>query len=194
MLCADVASAAGITVPSGSTLNLNTGTLNVPGDITNAGSFQTSTGGITLTGSWANTGAFTKGSGTVTFKGTTQSDITGTSTFNNLTIDTNTDGAKTVRFGAGQTQTVAGTLALTGYSGKVLTIRSTTNGTQGILDIPSSITTGVNYVDVQDNFVDGLNHTITAGNDSTDSGHNTNWIFGTGTPITITGSIYQSDV
>lgn len=59
--------AQGITVPSGSSLNVNSGTMNVAGDVTNAGTLLTTTGTITLSGNWANSGTFTPGTGTVDF-------------------------------------------------------------------------------------------------------------------------------
>ncbi|MBN2843319.1 MAG: hypothetical protein JXM68_09530, partial [Sedimentisphaerales bacterium] len=150
---------------------------------------------LTIYEDFSNTATFTHNNNTVTFRGTAQSDITGNNTFYNLTIDTNTDGAKTVRFGASQTQTIAsgGTLTLTGYAGKILTIRSTGDGTRSILDIPASITSGVDYVDVKDSKIDDANYTITAGSNSTDSGNNINWIFGSGIARTISGSLYQSN-
>jgi len=86
IISASTAYAAGITVPLNSTLDVNTGTLDVPGDITFAGTFTADTGS------------------TVVFKGTTQSDITGTNSFYDLTIDTYADGAKTVRFGEDEIQ------------------------------------------------------------------------------------------
>jgi hypothetical protein len=144
-----------------------------------------SSGTIYVYGNWANSGSFTHNSSTVTFRGTSQSDITGSTTFYNLTINTATDGAKTVRFGAGNTQTISNTLALTGASGKTLTIRSTSAGTQGTLAIPGSISSGVDYVDVDYSAISG--GTITTGNNYTDGGHNTNWIFPTA-GISISGT------
>lgn len=163
-------------------------------DLTNsAGIWDANGKALTIYEDFANTATFTHNNNTVTLRGAAQSDTTGNNTFYNLTIDTNADGAKTVRFGASQTQTVANTLSITGYAGKILTIRSTVDGTQATIDIPADITTGVDYVDVQDSKIDGANHTITAGTNSTDSGNNINWIFGSGTACAITGSIYQSD-
>ena len=130
---------------------------------------------IDIEGNWTNSGIFTARSGTVTFKGTSQSDIKGNNKFYNLTIDTTTDGAKTVRFGAGRTQTVINNLILTGALGKTLTIRSTTDGSQATISIPSSISTGVAYIDVKDVKVSGTK-TITA-LDSINSGNNVNWLF-----------------
>jgi len=70
LLSAATAFAAGINIPSGSALNINTGTLNVPGDISFSGTLQISTGAINLSGSWSNSGTFTAGSATVTFNAT----------------------------------------------------------------------------------------------------------------------------
>lgn len=163
-------------------------------DLTNSNGVLDANGkSLTIYEDFSNTATFTHNNNTVTFRGAAQSDITGNNTFSNLTIDTNTDGAKTVRFGASQTQTVAGTLSITGYTGKVLTIRSNLDGTQGTLDLASSIISGVDYLDIKDSKVNGQNHTITAGAHSVDSGNNTNWIFGGGTARTITGSLYQSN-
>ena len=78
-----LAYAAGITIPLGFTLNTNTSTLNVPGNVTNAGTLQVSSGAITLTGDWSNSGTFTQGTSTVTLNGTSQS-ISGTTTFYGL--------------------------------------------------------------------------------------------------------------
>jgi len=61
IISASTAYAAGITVPLNSTLDVNTGTLDVPGDITFAGTLAISTGTINLTGNWAKTGTFTAG-------------------------------------------------------------------------------------------------------------------------------------
>jgi hypothetical protein len=63
---------AGIFIPPGSYLNMNSGILNVPGDISISGTLQESTGTITLAGHWANSGAFTSGTGTVDFTAVSQ--------------------------------------------------------------------------------------------------------------------------
>jgi hypothetical protein len=105
-------------------------------------------------------------SGTVTFRGTSASNITGTTSFYNLTINTSTDGAKTVNFGASQTQTITHTLTLTGASGKVLTINSSDGTNYATLSIPASISSGVNYVSVSHNHIAGSN-TITVDGNST---------------------------
>ncbi len=66
-ISSSAAYASGITIPSGSSLNINTGILNVAGDINNSGTLVLTTGTITLTGNWINSGTFTAGTGTVDF-------------------------------------------------------------------------------------------------------------------------------
>ncbi|MCM8819418.1 MAG: hypothetical protein NC925_01315, partial [Candidatus Omnitrophica bacterium] len=162
----------------GATFNLPSD-LDINGDlIITAGTLDVTSNNynINIAGNFSNEGTFNPRQGTVTFDGTSASYITGNNTFYNLIIDTNTDGQKTVYFEANNTQTITGNLTLTGHQNKILTIRSTIDGTCAILDIPNSITTGVDYVDVKDNKIAGSN-TITAGINSINSGNNINWIF-----------------
>ena len=88
-----LAHAAGLTIPFGHTVNVNTSTVNVSGDVNNEGILQLSTGAINLDGNWSNIGSFISGTGTVTLNSSTnaQSVITGgaPSAFNILT-DLNT--------------------------------------------------------------------------------------------------------
>ena len=85
--------AQGITIPNGSTVDVNTGTLSVGGDVTIEGALVSSTGTVALTGDWDNssgTGIYTSGSGTVEFSGTSAQTLTPGGTgvnknFNNLT-------------------------------------------------------------------------------------------------------------
>jgi len=58
---------AGIIVPAGSQLLVNTATLKVPGDVSISGILTFTTGSIELTGNWTNSGTFTSGTGTVNF-------------------------------------------------------------------------------------------------------------------------------
>jgi hypothetical protein len=59
--------AAGIIVPAGSQLLVNTATLKVPGDVSISGILTLTIGTIELTGNWTNSGTFTSGTGTVNF-------------------------------------------------------------------------------------------------------------------------------
>lgn len=69
--------AAGINIDSGTSLNINSNTLIVPGIVNNSGTLQTTSGKITVAsiqdgsdyvGSWVNSGTFTSGTGEVEFK------------------------------------------------------------------------------------------------------------------------------
>ena len=145
------------------------GTVTINGLTISAGTLSTSSATFNISGNWTNNvgvSGFDAGSSMVIFKGTSQSDITGTTSFYNLTIDTTTDGAKTVRFGASQTQAVTHALILTGASSKVLTINSTDGTNFATLTIPASITTGVDYVNISHNHIT-IPNTITVGSNST---------------------------
>ncbi|OGW98690.1 MAG: hypothetical protein A2Z81_07805 [Omnitrophica WOR_2 bacterium GWA2_45_18] len=69
---------AGLSIPTGSKIDVNTGTLDVAGNVTILGTLETSTGTVKLTGNWDNAaGTYTANAGTV--------DLTagsGTQTFN----------------------------------------------------------------------------------------------------------------
>ncbi|MBU0468336.1 MAG: DUF11 domain-containing protein [Candidatus Omnitrophica bacterium] len=75
---------AGIVIPSGSTLNLNNGVINVGGDVVIEGSLIATTGTVALSGNWENiTGLYASGTGSVTF---TASSGTQTITSGGVTI------------------------------------------------------------------------------------------------------------
>ncbi|MDY6987455.1 MAG: right-handed parallel beta-helix repeat-containing protein [Thermodesulfobacteriota bacterium] len=134
-----------------------------------------SSGTIIVGGNWDNSATFSHNDAAVTFDGTAQSDITGTTTFYDLTVDTNADGAKTLRFGAGEEQTVTHSLTLMGYLGKVLTIRSTSDGTMALLTLQGGASQSMDYLDVQDN--DASNGQTLAVHHCTHA-NTTNWTFG----------------
>jgi hypothetical protein len=174
---------SGITINSGTLTLANSPTLDMNGGITiaAAGVFDAGDANINLTGDWSNEGTFTYGTSTVTLDGTNQ-EVSGDTTFYNFTKSV--PSSCTLTFESLSTQTITDTLTMTGSSGKVLTICSTSAGTVAAIEIPSSITSGVDYVDVKDNQIDGEDYhtnpsaeTITPGANSVDSGNNTNWIF-----------------
>src|SRR5262249_32400513 len=76
-----------------------------------SGATPVSTAGSTINigGSWTNNGTFTANSGTVNFNGSAAQTITGTTTFNNLTIN-NSNG---VSLGGSTNVTVSAALTLT---------------------------------------------------------------------------------
>jgi len=158
-------------IPSSATVNLNTATLNSPGTVTvaSSGTLQASTGTITVSnnGNWANSGTFTQGNSTVEFAGTSHS-ITGSATFYNLKC---TVAGGQLTFEANKTQAVSSTLTLTGASGNLLRLRSSTDGTQWSVN-PQG-TWSVNFVDVKDS--NNLSSTTISVVNWTDSGNNTRW-------------------
>lgn len=168
--------AAGLTIGSGASVNINDGSLKVPNDIAINGTLMVGIGSISIGGSWANNGVFTAGTGTVTFiDGTSPASLSGTNTFYNLKAVTTT--GKQINFEAGKTQTVANSLTLQGASGNLLKLRSTASGQQALINLQSSGTQSITYVDVKDHSASGqyLAPGPPASFNSIDSGNNTRW-------------------
>jgi len=127
---------------NGGAFNSNSGTVIFDGTTTISGSNATTFNNITIsnpytlnghatnmnvTGNWTNSGTFNAGTGTVTFTGDGTSIISGNTTFKNLKCVTP---GKTLSFPAGSTQTVGGTLEITGTSGSRI-ILSRSGGSPG---------------------------------------------------------------
>lgn len=163
--------AAEFNIPAPAVINLNTATLNMPGTITvaSSGTLQASVGTITVSnnGNWANSGTFTQGNSTVEFTGTSHA-INGSATFYNLTC---TVAGGQLTFEANKTQAVSSTLTLTGASGNLLRLRSSTDGTQWRINPQGTWT--INFVDAKDS--NNLSSTRIEPSNFTDSGNNTNW-------------------
>ena len=174
-----------LTVGTTSTAAVNVGVLTLTVgsggvDIKADGTLTSGAGVVNCAGNWAkaDTGTFTAGTGTVTFDGTAQA-LTGSTTFKNLSKSVSA--ADTLTFQAGSTTTVTGTLTLTGQSGELLSLRSSSPGTQWQID-PTG-TRVISYVDVQDS--NNINDTeIDASSGCVDSGHNTNWSFARAPTVT----------
>ncbi len=192
--------AADLTVSAGASMNLGTGTLDLGcQSLSAAGTFGAGTGGtvnqaldvtvpvggtlngetgtLNVGGNWDNGGTFNAGSGTVNFVddcGQTLATISGNSTFSTLNL--NTTLGKTYELESGSTQTVSGSISLTGDSiSNRLVLRSTTNGSEASFNVTGSQSTA--FVDVQDNHATG--NALNAGPGSTNSGGNTDgWFFG----------------
>ncbi|HLF18138.1 MAG TPA: Ig-like domain-containing protein [Candidatus Omnitrophota bacterium] len=75
LVCILTAFAQGINIPAGTTVLLNSGTLNSNGDVNLDGTLTVTTGEVTLLGDWNENGNFNAGTGTVDFVG-----VTGTQT------------------------------------------------------------------------------------------------------------------
>jgi uncharacterized repeat protein (TIGR01451 family) len=132
---------------------------------------------ITLAGNWANTGTFTAGIGTVSFDGPGTTVVSGSSDFYNLTVDT---AGKAVTFTAGTNQTVNGTLTLTGASGNLVTLRSSSPGSKWDLTFPNGAQ-NVTLVDVKDS--DANTNTVTCLDCNDQNNNNANWVFTSSTAI-----------
>jgi hypothetical protein len=141
-------------------LVLSSGTL----DVSDASDYS-----ITLAGNFERTiGIFLPYQGTVTFDGATVSNISGSTTFYNLSSITP---SKTLSFAAGSTQTVTNNLTINGQaSGTRITLNSGTPGSAWNLNTTGA-TVSVNYANIQDSNSTVL---ITPSN-SRDLGNNTNW-------------------
>ena len=96
--------------------------------------------------------------------------ISGSNTFNNITNSTQ---PATVTFTAGTTQTVSN-FGLSGTLGNLVTINSSTPGTQATLSKASGTVNG-QYLSIQDSNATGGASWYTS--NSTDLGNNTGWIF-----------------
>jgi hypothetical protein len=159
-------------------LDVGTGTLTVSGaTFTASGSNYTTagTGTISMTSASGKTfagGGFTYpilnqgGAGALT--------ITGANTFANIT---NTVQPATVTFPASTTTTVSN-FSLLGTAGNLITINSSTSGTQATLykNTPNSVI--LDYLNIKDSNATGLSGVLWFGGaNSTNSGNNTNWLF-----------------
>ncbi len=127
---------------------------------------------LAVSGNWINNGTFAAGTGTVTLNGGNQA-IYGSNTFNNLVK--NVASAATLTFENGTTQAVSGNFDLQGASGNLLSLRSSSDGTQWQVN-PSGTRT-VAYLDVKDS--GNTNGTVidASGTNTVDSGNNSGWNF-----------------
>jgi hypothetical protein len=169
----------GTVVFGGTTAITGSGT-NSFNNLTITGAFTAPAVNMNVAGNWSNTGTFSANSGTITFTGTNQK-IFGNTTFNNLTKDVSSASADTLMFQNGDTQTIGGTLTLTGGANSMLTLRSCdangteSDGTQWLINPQGTKT--INYLDVKDS--DNTNSTVidASGLSVANSGNNTNWKF-----------------
>ncbi|MBI4407912.1 MAG: cadherin-like domain-containing protein [Candidatus Kerfeldbacteria bacterium] len=153
--------------------NGNTSTPTFSGGLTISGGVFTATSGtMTVSANFAHTaGTFTHNSGTVAFNNAgVTSTISGSTTFYNLSCTT---ALKPLTFTAGTTQTVSGLLTLTGTAGNLIVLRSTVDDTYWNLIVNG--TQSVSYVNVKDS--DASGGTAISQANSTDAGHNSNWVF-----------------
>ncbi len=123
---------------------------------------------ISVGGNWSNNGTYNANGNTVTLNGNSQS-IAGSTTFYNLTKTTsNTD---TLTFTAGYIQSITNNLTLQGTTGHLLSLVSSSLGSQWDLNPTGSY--NLNYLAIQDS--DNLGATLLNPSNSIDNGDNTNW-------------------
>jgi hypothetical protein len=137
------------------------GTMNLSGD-------------ITVSGSWLkpDTGTFNHNDHAVTLDGGSQY-IEGSSTFYDLTKTVAS--AATLMFRAGDTTTITNALTLEGAAGQLLSLRSSTDGTQWNINPGGTRTIG--YLDVKDSKNINAEDIDARGTNSVDSGNNIKWKF-----------------
>ena len=169
-----VPAGAQISVPAGAVLSLGGATLNaacadtdVAGllaigsgqlsaardvVVTAGGTLDGGSGVVGLSRNFSQSGTFIAGTGAVQIGdgcATSISTFTGVSSFYGFA--TATAAGRSLIFPAGQTQSVAHALSLTGIAGALVTIRSTSAGAAGNLALAVGATQAIDYVDVADN-------------------------------------------
>ncbi len=179
------------------TVSLSTNNIDINNNFINsAGTFVTNNLNLNVGKDWNNTATFTPGTNTVTLDGTNQT-VYGATTFYNLTKDVSTVAADTISFhdsvSSPSGQVTTNFLTLKGATGKILSIRSTVDGTQAKMRLQAGAAQLIDYVDVKDGDASG-GPTLVARHPSydvltpSDRGNNTNWEFGAPT-ITWDGSV-----
>ena len=131
---------------------------------------------LAVAGDWDNAGSFNAGTSTVQMVDgctLTSAVISGDTTFANLDMTTTSGFLYT--FTVGSTQTVTSSLALSGDTGNLLTIRSTVGGSEAFLNVQG--TGSGDFVDVQDNDATGGN-AITLGANSVKGSNTPGWLAG----------------
>jgi len=174
---------AGLTVSSGTfdTSSSNYG-ITVSSDVNIAsGVFNLNTSTVAVSGNWIfGPATFNSGTSTVTFQGasTSTSTLMGSTTFYNLA---STVAGKTFQFAVGSTQTVSNLLTLTGASGNLLVVKSTSSGTQWYLK--DAGTNAVSFVSARDsNASPGAE--INDANGGVGVSNNVNWDFASPAAVT----------
>lgn len=160
---ADSATASVSPLDTNGAFTLSSGTFTAPAVMTVGGNFARSGG------------TFAPNGGTVTFDDAAQTSVvSGSTTFYNVSCTT---ANKAITFTAASTQTVNGLLTLTGTSGNLLVLRSSSNNSAWFLNVAG--TSSVDYVSVRDSDASGGNaitHAVAASR-SVNVANNVNWSF-----------------
>jgi hypothetical protein len=203
LVAATGASAAQLTVGSGASIDLGTGSLDLGcADLTVGGTLSAGTAGfaqardvtidpsglvngnsatLEVAGDWDNAGTFNAGTSTVQLVdgcGLASAVIAGDTTFANLEMTTAS--GFLYSFVSGSTQTVTSSLTLLGDTGNLLTIRSTLAGSEAFLNVQGS--GSGDFVDVQDNDATAGN-AITLGPNSVKGSNTPGWLAAALVPV-----------
>ncbi len=176
---------AGNVAVNGGTLTLNGSTVDINGDLTiGGGTLNMGSATITIAGGVTYTsGTMTPGTSSVTLDGTSQT-LAGATTWNNLTKIVTT--ATTLTLPAGATTTISGTMNFQGAVGQLLSLRSSSTGTQTTLS-PALVTTPY-YLDVKDNVITKSTSCITSTQGCVNSSNNSGWTFTTSSDDDVSNS------
>ena len=203
LLLAAPALAGNLTVGSGASLDLSTGSLalgcadlDVLGTmnagtvgftqgrdvtITPSGVMNGNSGTLQLSGDWDNTGSFVPGTSSVQITdgcGLLSGVVNGNSSFHNLELSSTS--GKQVSFTAGSTQTIGAAFTVSGATGNLLKIRSTIGGTKAFVNVQGSASAA--HVDVADNSaIPGIN--IPMSGDSVKGPNSPGWLLSPMVPL-----------
>lgn len=150
LACTDVVVGGTLIVGSGALTNVRHLTIQAGGEI------QGSSGTIEIGGDWSNAGTFTSGTGTVQFRdlcSLPSAAISGSTTFANASFVTAT--GKNYVFAVGSTQTVTGTLEIAGTSGQPIQFRSSSPGSVASINLLPAGTQQIQHVGVSDVWATG---------------------------------------
>ena len=167
----------GINMPSGTPTVNFAGTVFISDDVNFvAGTVGLGSAIVNIGGNWTNGGAtITPGSSTVVLTGTsTPQVVSGSTSFNNLTINKNN--SPTINFTSGTTQTIGGTFTSAGDATHQITIGATSGSTAALSK--SSGTVSVSYTTISySEATGGATWLAYLTNGNTDGGNNSGWDF-----------------
>ncbi|MHC1703483.1 MAG: autotransporter-associated beta strand repeat-containing protein [Tenuifilaceae bacterium] len=174
-----------ITITANTTLNIQTTTLNITGNLSGAGAVTMGSGTLNIGGNFSTSGTFTRGTGTVNYNGTGGQQVRGT-TYYNLSLTNNsiktlqaaTNVTNTLTVNAGATLALSTfTLGATNAPTSVVlycgaTTGSSITGTTGTLTLGGGVTvnsagTGTNEATISCPVALGATRTFTIADDGT---------------------------
>ncbi|MFC1700186.1 hypothetical protein ACFLZ4_00905 [Patescibacteria group bacterium] len=141
-----------------------------------AGTLNLRNSTVSTHNNWANSGTINAGSSTVNFNGTGAQQVSGTTTFYNVSFTTSS--ARAITFVQGSVTAVGeeGSLTFQGADSQLLTLQSSTSA-DWYLQVAGTAETTVTYVDVSYSNAGGYKKIMADDGTNTDSDNNTNWVF-----------------